>query len=946
MPHPVDSSAASLLADTLLRVSASGIILYQPITAADGRIEDFQFVRVNAAAQQRLALPERPAQTFLQQYPHAAAQGVFAFYCHAYASGELRQFSVDYPGNSLNAYFQLTAQRCGELLVISFADVSHRHNTSVETLLREGRRLEHAARVAAETQYAQLQRVLDQAPALLCILAGPELVVEFTNAAYRQLLGGRELVGQPLGQALPELAAQGYLDLLDKVYHSGELLHAVEQPATLDFARTGAVETRYFTFSYQPRRGATGRVDGVIVLGYDATEQVRARQQVLALNQDLAGANQRLESRVHARTRELQQARAEAEHQRARLERLFRTAPAIVNTNVGPDHVFELVHPLTDQLFGFRPLAGLPIRDALPDVEAAFFDLMDRVYRTGQPYHGRGVPVRAGPAGGPLTEAYFDFTYQPLRAADGQIEGVMTFAVNVTEQVRARQLAEQNEARFRRLAETAPLIVWEADAAGQTTYLSPYWEQITSAANGQGLDWRAYVHPDDQAALVQAWQACVRTEQPFQHELRLRLAATGDYRWFLDRADPVRDPAGHVVQWVGAAADIDAQKRVQQALQASEQYFRDMADLVPTLIWQTDAHGACVYLNASWYAYTGQRPGEALGYGWQQAVHPEDLARVAELALPAVAAGQPFTAVYRLRNAAGQYRWITDSGRPRVDAQGNAGGYLGSVTDIDEQKRAEQALQLLAGELRTAHAHAQQLNDELAARNAQLQRLNEELDTFVYMAAHDLRAPLLDIEGLVHALGEDLPPAAVPPDAARLLHLLRGTTQRFKDLVEGMTAVARAQQPPTAFEEVDLLPVIDAVQLDLQPLIRQTRARIDVASSGCARATLAPPNARSVVYNLLSNALKYRHPDRAPRVRVACYDEEPYTVLTVQDNGLGLDAAAQAALFAPFQRLHHHVEGHGLGLYMIKRLVENAGGRIEVDSQDGWGTTFRVFLRR
>ncbi|RZK34420.1 MAG: ATP-binding protein, partial [Hymenobacter sp.] len=102
-------------------------------------------------------------------------------------------------------------------------------------------------------------------------------------------------------------------------------------------------------------------------------------------------------------------------------------------------------------------------------------------------------------------------------------------------------------------------------------------------------------------------------------------------------------------------------------------------------------------------------------------------------------------------------------------------------------------------------------------------------------------------------------------------------------------------------------------------------------------------NLRSILYNLLSNALKYRHPSRPPQVRVACTpDKDGQLVLQVQDNGLGVSEWQQARLFQLFQRLHTHVEGSGLGLYMVKKIVENAGGTISVQSQVDVGTTFTV----
>jgi signal transduction histidine kinase len=101
---------------------------------------------------------------------------------------------------------------------------------------------------------------------------------------------------------------------------------------------------------------------------------------------------------------------------------------------------------------------------------------------------------------------------------------------------------------------------------------------------------------------------------------------------------------------------------------------------------------------------------------------------------------------------------------------------------------------------------------------------------------------------------------------------------------------------------------------------------------------------RSVLYNLLSNALKYRHPDRPPQVRLTCQTLDGHWCLEVQDNGLGLDSSQQAALFTLFRRFHQHVEGSGLGLYTVKKITENLGGRVEVQSEAGVGSTFRIYV--
>jgi signal transduction histidine kinase len=119
---------------------------------------------------------------------------------------------------------------------------------------------------------------------------------------------------------------------------------------------------------------------------------------------------------------------------------------------------------------------------------------------------------------------------------------------------------------------------------------------------------------------------------------------------------------------------------------------------------------------------------------------------------------------------------------------------------------------------------------------------------------------------------------------------------------------------------------------------------VQLEVADCPPFPLSEKNLRSVVYNLLSNALKYHSPERRPLVRLRAWCEDQHLLLTVQDNGLGLDPASQQKLFGMFQRLHDHVEGSGIGLYMVKRVIENAAGRIEVQSELNVGSTFLVYL--
>ncbi|QKG58447.1 GHKL domain-containing protein [Hymenobacter sp. BRD128] len=177
--------------------------------------------------------------------------------------------------------------------------------------------------------------------------------------------------------------------------------------------------------------------------------------------------------------------------------------------------------------------------------------------------------------------------------------------------------------------------------------------------------------------------------------------------------------------------------------------------------------------------------------------------------------------------------------------------------------------------------------------------------------------------------------------------MMQEAVTRFQQTIGHLTDISRLQQEGSAAGEAGSLAAIIAdVQLDLAPLLATTGAQVTVAVADAPTLPLSPKNLRSVVYNLLSNALKYRAPDRGPVVHIECQPQGEAAVLRVHDNGLGLDERQQQRLFGLFQRLHAHVEGSGVGLYMVRKIVENAGGTVQVQSQVGVGSTFIVTLPR
>jgi len=234
---------------------------------------------------------------------------------------------------------------------------------------------------------------------------------------------------------------------------------------------------------------------------------------------------------------------------------------------------------------------------------------------------------------------------------------------------------------------------------------------------------------------------------------------------------------------------------------------------------------------------------------------------------------------------------------------------------------------------------------ELSLTNNQLRRTNTDLDTFIYTASHDLKAPIANIEGLLLALQYELPgEVQQAPAVGQLFELMNGAVARFQRTIGHLTNVSKLQATHAEpAEAVDLAALVEAVRLDLPPALL-AGGQLVVELAACPTLRFSPKNLRSILYNLLSNAFKYRAPDRPPLVQLRCHCDADRVVLEVQDNGLGLSESQQTKLFKMFQRLHAHVEGTGVGLYMVKRMVENADGAVRVQSQPGVGSIFTVEL--
>src|SRR4030095_5823458 len=254
---------------------------------------------------------------------------------------------------------------------------------------------------------------------------------------------------------------------------------------------------------------------------------------------------------------------------------------------------------------------------------------------------------------------------------------------------------QKSESKLRQVIDAIPALAWCNLPDGPNEFLNKGWHEYTglSAEQSHGWGWRAAFHPEDLPPLMEKWMKMLTSGESDEVEARLR-RHDGVYRWFLIRAEPFRDESGKIVRWYGTSTDIDDRKQAEEALQSSERNLRQVIDTIPTLIHVLGPDGSVLYVNPRVLDYTGLTLEDVQQGDYRARVgHPEDAEEgLRERRAQALSSAVPFESEYRVRGKDGQYRWFLARYNPLLDDQGKIDRWYVAATDIDDRKRAEEAL--------------------------------------------------------------------------------------------------------------------------------------------------------------------------------------------------------------------------------------------------------------
>ncbi|MFW6257327.1 MAG: sensor histidine kinase [Prolixibacteraceae bacterium] len=356
-----------------------------------------------------------------------------------------------------------------------------------------------------------------------------------------------------------------------------------------------------------------------------------------------------------------------------------------------------------------------------------------------------------------------------------------------------------------------------------------------------------------------------------------------------------------------------------------EKFHRQVTNYAPVKLWITNEQGSCIYLNNRWYDYTGQAPDTPEEDCWMQAVHEKDIGRVKNAFEKAVQKQESFETVHRLKNKSGDYRWHLAEGNPLFDENGDFEGLTGTITDIHKQKFAKESLM-----------------SKLKKQGAKLNQMNVLRENLLHIIRHDLRGPVGNIK-----LGLELLPSV--QDEQGKNEIIKGLTrsvEKQQKVVDGITKIITVQNPnDVEFKQVNLEEIMHEVIHMYQDFLSEND-EINYNFKEVSVIRYVPSFAFSILKNLVSNAVKYRQEDRPLKVNVKSERKDNFVLLTVQDNGIGIDLKRyKNDLFHVFRRLTDKADGIGIGLYIIKNLIEGNGGFIDVKSEPGKGSTFSCYLK-
>jgi len=732
-------------------------------------------------------------------------------------------------------------------------------------------------------------------------------LIQFYNDGYRQTMGPERhpmALGQP-GKACWEEAWDLIGPDIERVMAGGA--PAWYEDRLVPLTRFGRREDVWWTYGYSPIEDETG-IHGVLVICNDVTRDHELRD--------------RLEQTNHALIETMDDGFC--------LIEILRDAQG-----QAVDYLFVEANKAFARHTGLVDSVGKTARQLVPGLEQRWIDIYADVGATGVPLRF----VEESPAMGRWFNVYAGRIDHPAR------ERVALLFTDITDRKKAEQAllesetqaraaaarAEADRRRLDALLASAPVGIVYVDEHGAISASNrmnhELWggHRTTSHWNEYG-EWRGWWadgsdrHGRRLESHEWALARALRGESVEADVVEIEpFGRPGERRTLFIRAAAIRDEHGAVTGAVAASMDTTEQVGTQRALRESEEKFRTITEAMPQMVWSCLPDGRNDYSNRRWHEFTGLPGDPIMGTPWESAVHPDDLPALLANWRRSLGDGSLFEFEHRLRHHGGAWRWVLNRGLPVRDDAGRIMRWMGTVTDIQDQKLAVE-------ELREANARK---------------------DEFLAMLAHELRNPLAPISTAAQILKLS---GADARRSAQAGEVIARQVRHMVELVDDLLDVSRVNRGLVELEHapVDLKDVVRHAIEQARPLIER-KGHTLATRLGAAAPVVMGDRKRlvQVMANLLNNAAKYT--PEGGEITVCLNSAADEVTFSVRDNGIGIEAALLPQIFELFTQAKRTPDraqgGLGLGLALVRSMVGLHGGRVEAHSDGlGRGSCFSVVL--
>lgn len=526
---------------------------------------------------------------------------------------------------------------------------------------------------------------------------------------------------------------------------------------------------------------------------------------------------------------------------------------------------------------------------------------------------------------------WIEISFHPIRK-EGAVIGTACHSRNITEIINLGEQLKKSvqEISDYKFALDEAAIVATTNHKGIITHVNDNFCSISKYSREEllGQDHRIINSGYHDKPFIRNLWRTIAQGRIWRGEMKNR-AKDGVTYWVDTTIVPFVDERNKPYQYIAIRADITQRKRIEQQLQRSEQFNRSVLNSLSAHIAVIDATGNIIAVNSAWEQF-GSQNGATQSYGNGQSYNYFEVCERSYKAGDRVA-GEVLQGIQSVLNKQSpQYyleyscdaphgqQWFAMLAR---EFYGEASMVVIAHQDISQRKRAE---------------------TELIRKNAELQKTNFELDRFVYSVSHDLRSPLTAVLGLVSFIEEE----TLEPDTLLHAQMIRARITRLDEFIKNILDYSRSSRMGIQVEQIDLQHTAQAVVTALSGSRESDGISFEIDVDQSQPFFSDRHSVTTLLENLLSNAIKFADKSKDDsRITIVAHTLANQLELTIKDNGIGIADESQSKIFDMFYRSSGDIPGSGLGLYIVKSIVEKIGGTISVESQIGMGTTFTIQLQ-